>query len=95
MWDCRRRRCPAAARCAAPLTPFFPPSFPPRAVSLHKELLARVAERAAAAPSPTAARNPAAGDAAGPGGAFSRCSPDDANLLIAFLLHSADLCNPL
>lgn len=57
-----------------PIFYLFP--FPSLAVALHRELLARVAERAAA-------------------DAFAHCSPDNAQLLVVFLLHCADLCNPL
>lgn len=64
-------------------------------MSLHKELLARVAERSAAVSA--AAQEPRdEGRGCDIGGAAAApCSPADASLLVAFLLHCADLCNPL
>jgi hypothetical protein len=65
-------------------------------MSVHKDLLARVAARAV--PEPGAGGAPAAELPPGvtaAGGGFSRDSSDDRQLLISFLLHSADLCNPL
>jgi hypothetical protein len=65
-------------------------------MSVHKDLLARVAARAA--PEPGAGVAPASElppSVTAAGGGFSRDSSDDRQLLISFLLHSADLCNPL
>jgi hypothetical protein len=53
-------------------------------MSVHKELLAKVVLRAT--------REAVRG--AGAGG-FSRASADDRGLLVSFLLHTADLCNPV
>jgi cAMP-specific phosphodiesterase 4 len=76
-------------------------------MSAHKTLLASVSARAAAAAA--AAATPAGGDASagsppkaaaqqqqpGASAGFDPHSTDDRLLLISFLLHSADLCNPL
>ena len=53
-------------------------------MSMHNELLAKVVLRAT--------REAVRG--AGAGG-FSRASADDRSLLVSFLLHTADLCNPV
>jgi hypothetical protein len=58
-------------------------------MSVHKDLLARVASRA------KGAEEGPGGGSGGVGGGFSRDSPEDRQLLVAFLLHCADLCNPL
>jgi hypothetical protein len=52
-------------------------------MSVHKDLLAKVVLRAT--------RETVRGSGAG---GFSRASNDDRSLLVAFLLHTADLCNP-
>ena len=77
-------------------------------MSVHKDLLARVGARATAEAAPSAAGGgpappapsgngavgkPGVGDA--PPCGFSRDSPEDRQLLVSFLLHCADLCNPL
>jgi hypothetical protein len=75
-------------------------------VSAHKDLLARVAARVAVATADAAAAAAAAradADAGAPPAprasvharGFSRDEPEDRQLLVSFLLHSADLCNPL
>jgi hypothetical protein len=65
-------------------------------MSVHKDLLARVTARAApeagAGVAPAAELPPGVTAAAG---GFSRDSSDDRQLLVSFLLHCADLCNPL
>jgi hypothetical protein len=52
-------------------------------MSVHKDLLAKVVLRAT--------RETVRGSGAG---GFSRASSDDRSLLVSFLLHTADLCNP-
>lgn len=62
-------------------------------MSEHKALLERVAERAAALPPPSAADGvtpPRTG-----AGAFAGGAEPDRALLVQFLLHAADLSNPL
>jgi hypothetical protein len=65
-------------------------------MSVHKDLLARVSARSAAADAGADGGKPGgAGGAPESAGGFSRDSPDDRQLLVSFLLHCADLCNPL
>jgi len=76
-------------------------------MSLHGELLARVTARvasqreaaAADAQPPDASRprrsSTTPGAALAPAGGFRRDSVEDRRLLVSFLLHCADLCNPL
>jgi hypothetical protein len=68
------------------------------AVSAHKTLLASVSARMAGdAPAASAGAAPPPGELAvgGAGAGFERYNPDHRQLLTSFLLHCADLCNPL
>ena len=65
-------------------------------MSAHKTLLAGIEARLTAAPGSDIVRV-SGDDAEGTphAGSFSRDSAEDRQLLVAFLLHCADLCNPL
>jgi hypothetical protein len=71
-------------------------------MSVHKALLARVAARVAESADPAAAERAVSGgvaDESAPqhhdGGGFAAKTAEDRQLLVSFLLHTADLCNPL
>ena len=67
--------------------------------SAHKTLLAGIEARLTAAPDGSDIVRVSGDDAEGTppphAGSFSRDSAEDRQLLVAFLLHCADLCNPL
>jgi hypothetical protein len=79
-------------------------------MSVHKALLARVAARVGESADAAAAERAAGGGGSGGGGGnaadavavphpngggFAARTADDRQLLVCFLLHNADLCNPL
>jgi hypothetical protein len=69
-------------------------------VSTHKTLLASVSARIAgdapaAAPAGSAGAAPGELAAGGTGGGFQRYNAEHRQLLVCFLMHIADLCNPL